>query len=129
MKIPLQGRVTQLIAGGGGSSPPPILLFFQMQEFTKTGISCLRQPFVGQQFLQSFYGAVLNAGEYIRKPPKGIDLPQAACSQQRVDDGRMICRLVAATKEIVLASERQRAHGILRQVVVDAVSAVRHVAG
>ena len=49
-----------------------------------------------------FYGAVLNAGEYIGKPSYRIYVPQAACSQQRIDDGRMVCRLVVAAEKVVL---------------------------
>ena len=65
-----------------------------------------------------FYGAVLNAGEYIGKPSYRIYVPQAACSQQRIDDGRMVCRLVVAAEKVVLAPQCQRPHGILRSVVV-----------
>lgn len=83
---------------------------------------------MGQEFFEPLYGAVLNAREYIGKPPYGIDTPQSACPQQGVDDGRMIRRLVVAAEKVVLSPERQRSDGILREVVVDAVSAVRNVA-
>lgn len=88
----------------------------------------MRCPLVWQEFFEPLYGAVLNPGEYIGEPSYGIDALQAACPEQRIGDGRMVCRLMVAAEEIVLSSERQRFDGILREVVVDTVSAVGHVA-
>src|SRR5699024_320626 len=74
-----------------------------------------------------FYGAVLNAGEYIGKPSYRIYVPPAACSQQRIDDGRMVCRLVVAPETVVRAPPCLGPNVILRSVVVETVSAVRDI--
>ena len=49
----------------------------------------------------------------------GIDLLCLACGNQRADDGHVLGSFVAATEEIVLASERDGTDGILHEVIVN----------
>lgn len=53
---------------------------------------------------------------------------QSACPQQGVDNGRIVCRLVVAAEEVVLAAQCQWPYGLLREVIVNAISAVCDVA-
>ena len=58
----------------------------------------------------------------------GIDMRQFAASHKGVDDGSVFCSIMVAAEEIVLASQSQRSHVILDEIVVNLVFAIGGVA-
>lgn len=70
----------------------------------------------------------MDVGEEMVKPLAAVDLRQFAASHEDVDEGGILGRIVVAAEEIVLASQGQRTHAVLDEVVVYLVAALGGVA-
>ena len=82
--------------------------------------------------LQQFMGVVLvkivDVGEEVVQPLSHIDLCQFAASHEGVDDGSVLGGIMVSAEEIVLASQSQRSHAVLDEIVVNLVPAIGGVA-
>jgi len=70
----------------------------------------------------------VDVGEEVVQPFADVDLCQFAASHEGVDDSRVLCCIVVSAEEIVLASQSQRPHAVLDEVVVNLVPAVSGIA-
>lgn len=60
---------------------------------------------------------VVDMGEEVVQPLADIDMRQFAASHKGVDDGSVFCSIMVAAEEIVLASQSQRSHVILDEII------------
>ena len=60
---------------------------------------------------------VMDVGEEVVQPLADIDLCQFAASHKGVDDGSVFCSIMVAAEEIVLASQSQRSHVVLDEII------------
>ena len=67
-------------------------------------------------------------GEEVVQPFAHIDLCQFAASHEGVDDGSIFGGIMVSAEEIVLASQSQRSHAVLDEIVVNLVLAIGGVA-
>ena len=78
-------------------------------------------PSVGQQDKEFFFGSFLEVGH---RGYDGVEIETriyvmvAACRKQRLYDAHVLSRLMVATEEIVLASERDGTDLVLGKIVV-----------
>ena len=66
--------------------------------------------------------------EEVVLPLAHIDLCQFAASHEGVDDGSIFGGIMVSAEEIVLASQSQRSHAVLDEIVVNLVPAIGGVA-
>ena len=82
--------------------------------------------------LQQFMGVVLvivvDVGEEVVQPLAHIDMRQFAASHKGVDDGNVFSSVMVSAEQVVLASQSQRSHVILDEIVVNLVLAIGGVA-
>ena len=60
---------------------------------------------------------VMDVGEEVVQPLPDIDLCQFAASHEGVDDGSIFGGIMVSAEEIVLASQSQRSHVILYEII------------
>ena len=79
-------------------------------------------PSVGQQDKEFFFGSFLEVGH---RGYDGVEIETriyvmvAACRKQRLYDAHVLSRLMVATEEIVLASERDGTDLVLGKIVIE----------
>lgn len=80
----------------------------------------LQLPLVRQQLHQLLRRGTLHPGHPLDDVVEvfpGVDLLRLACGNKRADDGHVLRSFVAATEEVVLASECDGTDGILHEVL------------
>ena len=77
-----------------------------------------------QQVTGVVFVIVMDVGEEVVQPLADIDLCQFAASHKGVDDGGVFGSVMVSAEEIVLASQSQRSHVILDEIVVNPVLAI-----
>ena len=60
---------------------------------------------------------VMDVGEEVVQPLADIDMRQFAASHEGVDDGSIFGGIMVSAEEIVLASQSQRSHVILYEII------------
>ena len=81
-----------------------------------------------QQVTGVVFVIVMDVGEEVVQPLADIDLCQFAASHKGVDDGGVFGSVMVSAEEIVLASQSQRSHVILDEIVVNPVLAIIDIA-
>ena len=71
---------------------------------------------------------VMDVGEEVVQPLAHIDLRQFAASHKGIDDGSVFSSVMVSAEQVVLASQSQRSHVILDEIVVNLVFAIGGVA-
>ena len=81
-----------------------------------------------QQVTRVVLVIVVDMGEEVVQPLADIDLCQLAASHEGVDDGSIFGGIMVSAEEIVLASQSQRSHTVLYEIIVYHVPAIGGVA-
>ena len=89
-------------------------------------LEVMRKEF--QQVTRVVLVIVVDMGEEVVQPLADIDLCQLAASHEGVDDGSIFGGIMVSAEEIVLASQSQRSHAVLDEIVVNLILAIGGVA-